>query len=305
MSGRPLLRTAFALVLAASASACDSTPAPTDAAMGDAAILPMSRLLGRCFEDWQCPGPGAYCRPATDGYPGGSCTLPCADRTDCDDGTVYNACITYTATGESNCEAFCRGATDCLPGYTCQLIGTADGFCVPVCATDEECGGTAQCDPYTGRCVAAGTVNTTGGVTGDACGSNDSCRSGDCRQANENGNIAGFVNGYCESLCRIEAGFNTSNFFSGDTLPAGTCAGAAICLPVQSNGAGDMGVCRAECHTSSDCRPGYTCQTAVSGHTFTNGFCTPFNCNLAGNTCPMGTCQQLQDSSGNVYGRCG
>jgi len=135
---------------------------------------------------------------------------------------------------------------------------------------------------------------------------NASCRSGNCRASQENGNYTGFIGGYCESLCRIPAGYNTNNYFDGSALPQGACAGDAVCVPGGNElGAGDLGVCLASCTNSAGCRPGYTCRQTIQSHTFTNGYCIPVNCMAAGMTCPSGTCHAAQDSQGNVYGICG
>lgn len=274
----------------------------------------MSRILGACVSDAQCPGNGAICRTAEQGYPMGLCTLACTDRTVCDDGAVYNRCVMLRADSMMTCVGYCRNATDCRSGYTCQVTSAAgapvtEGVCIPVCGTDAECGGTAQCDPYTGRCVAHGMVGTAGAVTGEACTAASACRSGNCRLPMENGGYSGYVGGYCESLCRIPGGYNTSNFFAGDTLPQGTCAGNAVCLPGgNEQGMNDLGVCLAACTGPSDCRPGYACNQTiplqVGSHTFTNGYCLPIDCLRA--ACPTGSaCHMGQDARGNPIGRCG
>ena len=270
----------------------------------------MGRLLGGCFEDTQCPGNGAVCRNADHGYPNGLCTIPCTDRTVCDDGAIYNSCLQLRGETSRLCVGFCRSALDCRPGYTCQVTSAQgapmmEGYCIPVCGTDAECGGTSQCDPYTGRCVPHGMVSTNGAVTGAMCADNSACRSGQCRMAMENGRLTGFVNGYCESLCRIPTGYNTSNYFTGDTLPQGTCAGSAVCVPGGSEqGVNDLGVCLAACTSGADCRPGYTCHQTIQGHTFTNGYCLPMDCLHA--MCPTGfTCHMAADARGNAYGICG
>jgi hypothetical protein len=290
-------------------AACDPAPlAPAvDGGTPDASL---SRLLGPCLTDNQCPGNGAFCRTADHGYPGGQCTLACTDRTVCDDGAIYNTCATLRTETMATCIGFCRNATDCRHGYTCEVTSpqgaaTAEGICIPMCATDAECGGTSQCDPYTSRCVPHGMVNTVGAVTGAACTGNADCRSGNCRLPMENGGITGFLGGYCESLCRIPAGFNTSNYFSGDTLPLGTCTGNAVCVPGgNALGENDLGVCLQACTSATDCRPGYTCTQTIQMHTFTNGYCVPMDC-LHMN-CPSGsTCHQATDANGNPYGICG
>src|SRR5690606_33578722 len=84
----------FLLLFACGASACGDTP-NLDAGPPDAGppLMP-SELFGPCQEDWQCPGEGAICRRATDGWPGGYCTVPCEDRTPCDFNGVYHHCVT-------------------------------------------------------------------------------------------------------------------------------------------------------------------------------------------------------------------
>lgn len=302
---------AVSLALVSLGGCGDPVVTPVDAAQPDS-YLPMGHLLGSCFASSQCPGVGAVCRTADMGYPNGQCTNPCTDRTDCDDGLQYNECLMPTGTTTASCEAYCRNGSDCRDGYTCQVLstdasGATRGVCIPACATDAECGGTSQCNVYTGRCVPHGMVPTTGGDTGEACTGNAACRSANCRLPVENGNYTGYVGGYCESICRIPSGYNTSNFFSADTLPQGTCSGNAVCVPGgNEQGAGDLGVCLHSCSGASDCRAGYSCTQTVSSHTFTNGFCVPTNCLLAGHACPSGTtCHMGADSAGNPVGICG
>lgn len=314
MSGR-LAVTCFLLLSSAALSVgCDTPPSPADGGP-DAPGLRMSRLLGRCVVDEQCPGNGAFCRTAAeDGFPGGQCSIACTDRTECDDGTAYNFCAMLNGETQNACLPICRNGSDCAHGYSCQNVGSDSagnsiGYCFPVCATDDECGDGTQCNPYTGRCVPHGMVPTVGGDTGDACTGNDSCLSQDCIEQTASN---GYVGGYCISLCRISAGFNSSDFFSGDTLPAGTCGGtSSVCIPYGSqNGEGDLGICLAACTSDGDCRPGFACTQSVglsSGgtHTFTNGWCDPIDC-LTQGACPTGTtCHRGTDSNGNPLGRCG
>ncbi len=295
------------------ASACDAGPISTvDAAMVDAPPLPLSRLLGRCESDAQCPGNGSFCRTAAeDGYPGGQCTAPCTDRTECDTGMFYGFCATLTGDTQSTCITYCRNGSDCRPGYSCQVVttlstGASAGYCFPVCGTDAECGGGAQCDPYTGRCVPQGMVPTTGGDTGDPCTTDAACRGNNC--VNDSG-TNGYLDGYCISLCRIPSGYNSSDFYSGDTLPSGTCGGSnSVCIPYGSQyGENDLGICLEACSSAADCRPGFECTQTVSGRTFTNGWCDPIDCVASGaGSCPAGTtCHTGTDSQGNRIGRCG
>ena len=57
---------------------------------------PAEELFDECVIDEQCHaalGPTAFCRTAAEGWPEGFCTLPCADRTPCDDGAIFHHCI--------------------------------------------------------------------------------------------------------------------------------------------------------------------------------------------------------------------
>lgn len=313
MPGRVASSALFFSVALASLAGCDTSVAPVDAAPpGDAFQAPMSRFLGACISDAQCPGNTSFCRTAEQGFPRGQCTNPCTDRTDCDDGSAYNECLAMTGSTTMACEAYCRNGSDCRDGYTCQNLstdasGATRGICIPACANDAECGGASQCNAYTGRCVPHGTVPTTGGDTGDGCAADSACRSSNCRLSQESGSYTGYVGGYCESICRIPSGYNTNDFFSGGALPQGTCASAsAVCLPGgNQQGANDLGVCLHGCSGNSDCRAGYSCTQTVSGHTFTNGFCVPIDC-LTGGACPSGsTCHMGTNSAGTAVGICG
>ena len=312
MSGRRACHSWILLPLLAVLTACDPGTVTVDASYPDAYSPPFSHLTGACVADWQCPGVGAVCRTAEHGYPGGECTNPCTDRTDCFDGRVHNECLMMTGASGMMCERYCRNGQDCRDGYTCEILstdrsGATRGICIPACETDADCGGTAQCDHYTGRCVPQGMVATTGALTGEACTSAGACRSGSCHLPVENGNPTGFLGGTCESLCRLPVGFNTNNYFSGNALPQASCAGDAVCVPGGNDlGAGGLGVCRHVCTGNADCRAGYNCIQTRGGHTFTNGFCEPVNCVAAGMACPTGSmCYQVQDAQGNVSGVCG
>ncbi|MFO0684228.1 MAG: hypothetical protein U0234_19400 [Sandaracinus sp.] len=305
-----LLALGLATSLGATVAACDTpAPAAVDASFPDAPSLPASRFLGRCFEDYQCPGNGAFCRTADDGYPGGLCTLPCTDRTECDDGAVYNLCVTVSGETGSSCAPICRNASDCPSAFTCNpnitlSNGQTVGACVPQCGTDAECGGTSQCDAYTGRCVPQGMVPTAGADNGEACSSDSACRGQNCIEQTASN---GYIGGYCISFCRLPTGYNNTSFFTGTELPSGTCGGDhSICIP---NGAAsavdDLGICLRECRADTDCRAGFECVRTVGTSTFSNGWCAPVDC-LAGGTCPSGTtCHQGTDSNGNPLGRCG
>lgn len=279
----------------------DAGPADTGADAFDAGTdsgpPPMSTLFGECVVDEQCPGAGAFCRLPTDGYPLGSCTLPCADRTPCDDGVVFNHCLPDPL-GESTqsvCLEKCLNTQDCLrEGYACFGIeGAAEGVCLGFCTSDEECGEGAECNEHSGDCLPTGTVPTGLSATGEMCAGNDDCLSGSCLLETSAGAPTGWNGGYCLGACLLPMGYNTNTFFSGDAYPTEQCADAQVCYPVGSLTRGDPGVCVSVCDTDADCREdeGYACDKTVglsdgSTKTFTNGVCFPINC--AERTCPTG-----------------
>ena len=240
--------------------------------------LEPSTLFGPCVEDAQCPGEGAVCRTAGDfGAPGGYCTVPCEDRTPCDFNGVYHFCGTREGETQSYCERRCLNGFDCgRSTYTCQIPeGDDAGICYGICATDEDCGGEARCEPYSGRCTAD-APSMEGAVNGEPCAATEDCRSEFC--INEANN--GWPGGMCISTCILGTGFNVNTFYAGETLPPGSCPGDEICLPLLGNfSRNDAGACLPACDADNDCRDGYTCRKSFDGSagasTFTNGVCWP------------------------------
>lgn len=299
-----LLRS-LCLATALVAWGCDGTNPSTDANVPrpDAGpMLTMSELFGPCVEDWQCPGAGAICRRAADGYPGGYCTLPCEDRTPCDYRGVYHHCATRTGETQAYCERRCLNGIDCgRSGYTCQgELPPSGGVCIAVCSDDAQCGAGATCDRYTGQCVTG--APSTGAMTGEACARPEDCRSGQCvAEVSADGVPTGWVGGYCVGNCILPPGFNSSEFFSGEALPQGTCPGDAVCLPAAGNARGDLGTCYDQCMGPGDCRPGYTCLQQIrlmsGSSSYTNGLCVPDDC--ARTPCPGGyVCVTVQSDNG-------
>lgn len=301
------------LLLLLTLSACDGTPPSEDAFVPqpDAGpALEPSTLFGPCVEDWQCPGEGAICRTAADGYPRGYCTVPCEDRTPCRADDIYHHCAQRAGETRSYCEQRCLNGIDCgRDGYTCAgELPPSGGLCIAVCSTDEECGGGTRCDPYTGECVAGDLA--TGAVTGEPCDEDADCRSGQCvQEVNADGVPTGWIRGYCMSNCILPPGFNNSTFYTGDTLPQANCAGDAVCLPAQGQSHGDLGSCYDQCESDGDCREGYGCLSDIqlangSVSSYTNGVCVPKSCS-ASQPCPSGyRCVTLQGSDGQPRNVC-
>lgn len=270
-----------------------------------------SRLFGACVIDSQCPGEGAFCRLPEDGFSEGQCSVPCVDRRPCDDTVTIHWCIEAEDREGSACEFRCLNSVDCGRGdnYVCVEIGQREaiargGRCVGYCDEDADCGFGSECNEQAATCVAAGTTPTEGALTNEACESDDQCLSGSCTPAVSNGVPTGEVGGSCRTLCTIPAGFQSSNFYLGDTLPTDECPNPGdICLPVGDLSVGSEGNCYAACEMDSDCRPGRACLRTIAEHRFTNGVCIPIDCRS--DACPADhTCVDVNAGGGNVVGRC-
>jgi hypothetical protein len=263
---------------------CDGGTTPTDAMVGpqDAGrVLPPSELFGPCVEDSQCPGEGAVCRPSSDGYPGGYCTVPCEDRTPCDYRGVYHHCALRDGETRAYCERRCLNGIDCgRDGYTCVgELPPSGGYCIAVCSSDEQCGEGTICNRYSGQCQV-GSVGE-GGVTGDPCNGPEDCLSGQCiGEVDASGAPTGWNGGYCAANCILPAGYSNSQFWVDSVLPQSTCVGDAVCLPSNSNSRGDLGTCYDACTGDGDCRAGYTCLKDIqlgngTVRNYENGLCVP------------------------------
>ncbi len=307
----------------------DSPPTPADSGAGDSAMgdtgpadsgapdTGPSTLFGPCVQDDQCPGADSYCRTAAeDGVPMGQCVARCAitpegrpDRTNCYEPTddLYHICWQFEGQ-DPTCEERCLNGIDCTrDGFTCVGQGEfgvpEQGICVPVCSSDEECGAGAECNVYTGRCIAPGTM-PSGSEHGDSCADDDGCLSGRCIQESNAGSPTGWNGGTCLGPCILPAGYNSSTFYFEPTgLPQGTCPDGDMCFPNGSLSRGDEGVCLAACSSDADCRAdeGYFCdksfETASGTYPFDTGACFPIDC--ADTACPTGyTCTEIRTSRG-------
>lgn len=301
-------RACIALGLALALPACNNGPVTPDAPLADAPPAEPPYLFGPCTSDAQCAplGEGAICREAETGPTEGYCTLPCDDRTPCDAFGRYHHCLTLAGDTQSYCVPHCRNGGDCVrDSWTCDPNAGPtgeDGVCLSVCQTDAECGGTAVCNPESSRCEAP-PVDTTGAAHGEPCAAPEDCQSGYCINEGTRAQPSGWVGGMCVGICRVPAGFNSTNFYSGDTLPGGGCVDGAVCIPGNQMAEGDLGTCYDECTSMADCRPGYGCLQTLLSHTFTNGICVPLDC--SGGGCPTGyTCVAVMLSDGSTANRC-
>lgn len=95
-----------------------------------------------------CAG-GAIC---VTGFPNGYCTQSCIT-----DACPLGSACTRFAEDNQVCLAVCTGPgagrSGCRAGYVCYADGTGAGVCLPSCANDTDCDGTAgSCNTTTGYC---------------------------------------------------------------------------------------------------------------------------------------------------------
>lgn len=271
-----------------------------------------SELFGPCYTDEQCPGADGFCRKPEEGWPGGYCTSTCVDRGPCDDGFRYNHCLPSEEHdgGVSHCEQKCLNGADCREGYTCvgSLDSEGSGMCIGLCDEDSDCEPGGECNEWAAECVPEGESPTEGSEHGGPCDENGDCLSDNCIPPYETG-FTGWADGYCVGYCILPMGYNTNTFYSGETLPQGTCSGDAVCWPNGSYTRGDLGICLDGCTTDADCRQdaGYYCLESInlpsgSVSSYTNGVCLPMDCSSS--ACPEGfTCRMLRTASGYIH-RC-
>lgn len=290
---------------------CESTPVvvPPDAGPPPDAYVPpyAETLFAPCIVDEQCEvlGEGAFCRHASEGPAGGYCTRPCEDRTPCDAFGAHHHCLTFEGETQAICVPACRNGEDCpRDGYTCfgAIPPTDDGYCMSVCRSDAECGDGTVCNLDSGACQAPPLPALAAFYA--ECMADEDCQSAFCvEEANAAGTPSGWVFGACLSPCILPAGFNSDNFYSGDTLPTAGCPGGGSCIPANGNAERDLGTCYPTCMTDGDCREGYACLSTIGGHTFTSGICVPRDCRGAG--CPAGRrCVTVNLADGSQVGRC-
>ena len=290
-----------------------------DANIPDVYVRGASTLYGPCEIDAQCPGEGAVCRRAQDGYPMGYCTVPCTDRQPCEDefGAQNHLCAQLPGQTERFCEIGCVNGLDCRDdSYSCfGADASADpvvrGLCLPVCRNDAQCGAGTVCVRETGRCAPAGTV-AEGAAIGEPCNANEMCASGFCipQVGRTSGTPTGYTQGYCVSNCVLPAGFNTNTFYAGESLPIeGECPADNICMPINGSVARrDVGLCLDSCYEDGDCRDEhYFCDRSWGfgsrQTTFENGVCQARNCRMT--PCPAGNrCVDVRLSNGTTSPRC-
>jgi hypothetical protein len=126
----------------------------------------------------------------------------------------------------------------------CATLDPAGFGCIPLCATDADCG-SRKCDLGTGLCT---DFVTPGAPIGSPCSVDSDCAGAICYPFVISDAAAS--PGVCSALCRLGntegCGFRTS------PLDAGPPVGACLLGP-GSAAPGDIGICAQLCDTVNDC----------------------------------------------------
>ncbi len=259
--------------------------------VADAAARP---IYSPCTTRTQC-GSGTICTSIAEGYPGGMCTKSCTRDSDC--GTT-GLCWGF-AGGGMRCIPRCETAPDCRDGYQCLGIsGREDRACFPFCTQDSQCAPMA-CNTWARTC---GAIDPARAQNGAPCAASAECRSNRCtREVNTDGMPTGSLDGICYSLCTVPA----NSEYTGANIPRADCPTGSVCPRDTTTTPGGVGLCRVECRTNDNCRPGYICvhpaRSAADATPYENGYCAAMNCRYMTQTCPaIATCRTTRTDDAGV-----
>jgi hypothetical protein len=251
-------------------------------------------MYSPCTSRTQC-GTGTICTTIAEGYPGGMCTRSCTTDADC--GTT-GICWGF-AGGGMRCIPTCDTVGDCREGYQCLgITGREDRACFPFCTADSQCAPSA-CNMWSRTC---GTADPARAQNGAPCGASAECRSNRCtREINTDGMPTGSLDGICFSLCTVPA----NSEYTGANIPRANCPMGSVCPRDTTTTPGGVGLCRVECRTNDNCRPGYICvhpaRSASDSTPYENGYCAAMNCRYMTQTCPAtATCRTTRTDDAGV-----
>jgi len=220
-----------------------------------------SPLGTTCMSNTDCGG-GLTCLKPTDnvvpgaGPPNGLCTLECttmASENLC--ASFGGTCITLSSspTGKSFCMekcstgpvtsrfSKCHGREDMV----CAALEPTGFGCIPLCATDSDCGGTRKCDLGLGLCA---DVLTPGAPIGSPCTLDADCAGSFCYPFDISPDAPSA--GVCTAICRL--GNQEGCRFRTGPLDAGPPVGACL-LSAPTADVGDVGICAQLCDSVNDC----------------------------------------------------
>jgi hypothetical protein len=247
--------------------------------------------LGTCTDE----PTGIPCSPFV--CSGSACANPCSTIADCETGNycLNGQCVPQRPNGQG-----CNGDGECLSTF-CRDSVCCNGPCSGQCEACDVLGSEGQCSlvangqqPH-GKPVCAGTGNCQGtcdGADPTACklpAAGTSCGTGACN--NDNFTPAGACDGAglcvnpssqpCAPYGCSSTGCNTSCTSNADCAAGAGCDGSGKCVIVTAICKDDYtvkaadgtesscvpykcvgGACQQQCTTTSDCAPGYDCQSS-------------------------------------------
>lgn len=222
----------------------------------------------------------------------GYCTTTCTQNSDC---TSFDSAAQCVNVGSGSSTAYCLEGCDpsgqnqcqgrydslCMPlaqtGADGGVIdgGTTVSACMPVCATDNDCGG-RKCDMNSGLCV---DTPKSGQPVGAPCnpqaiqgGATDPC-AGFCISDSTSDPTSGFCTGFCSTNSLGVPGACGSN------PQQGTAQDAACLFQATFTSGAQIGICGQLCDCDSDCLgTGEVCQSwANAGISNPSQFTQMFN----------------------------
>lgn len=179
--------------------------------------------------DVSAPPPDTGKPPTKSGY-----GVPCGSKEECESGL----CVQNAATGQGTCTQLCGAPSDCPGKDTCIPVQQGTSICYP-----SDSG--KACPAAPGACAAGFSLTDGKGACTCAveCEISADCQSG---AACSTWQVVGGTKRLCTPIglsCKLVA-----NKPKGDVCHQ-------LCYPLTQTG----GVCSAQCTTSLDCPPGWTC----------------------------------------------
>ncbi len=272
---------------------------------GSGSVIPkaVSKLATSCTTDKDC-GTDLVCITTGSanfnggGPAGGYCTLPCTGTTDpaCDAlepggascfnlGTAaapnWSCLLACVQGGDFDTAANkCQGRSD-LTCYDVSSTATPRPFCIPMCATDKECGDGSYCDLGAGTCTK---TKPTGDPVGTACTpatrdtlGNTVAGSNNCKDLCIRTSADGVMpaTGVCVQFC---SGLYECGYDNEQNKPTGVCYGALS----DTFGLLDFGYCLPSCDCTGTCpfsddvcRAWTSTQQSFVSDLGKNGLCVP------------------------------
>lgn len=269
---------------AATGGAAGEGGAGTGGTAGAAGSGSQDKKVGEYCEDDSFCLPGLKCIvPAGTEFFGGGpangyCTVSCTQDqnacaaftgTTCVDLSVTTEisawCLASCATGQGDKNCYGRADVACSNLGPLQEGGADVVACVPVCATDSDCGGgNLICDKRLNVCVPQAAGGSA--ALGTACDPNNDTCQGKCLTVLDSNNAE-------VSFCSQRCVYGNDSACGQDVATPGVDAGVCLLGAVGGEDIGDEAFCAKFCDKNEDCPTGLTCDLSNPVHN--HGYCIP------------------------------